>query len=467
MSSVDPRRALPSIDSLFSEGAVAGWVERFGRKTVKASLREVLDEIRDGAPGPGGVPVEAILRRAEESLSRRARPSLGRVINGTGVVLHTNLGRARLADEAVAAQTRAAGYGNVEYSLAEGGRGSRYDHCAGVLCELTGAEAALVVNNNAAAVSLCVNEFALDREVVVSRGELVEIGGLFRIPDVVSRSGAHLREVGTTNRTTTDDFRVAVTDRTGLLLRVHPSNYRVEGFSSRPSLQDLAALAAGRGVPLVHDVGSGLLTRDLLPGFPPEPAVAESLAAGVDLVTLSGDKLLGGPQAGILVGRADLVAGLRRNPLLRAFRVDKTTLAALEATLMLYRDSDLAARRVPTLRMLRETADSVFARAAATLECVGAPSGPRGPLVTTVRTRAVVGGGSFPGFELESAGWAVGVDGPSPEAVAVACRDGVPPLIGRIDDGRFLIDVRTVGEGEEKEAASRLFEAISQVGGVE
>ena len=461
MSDVDPRRSLPSIDRLLATEEVADWAREFGRETVKAALRDALDDIRsEASPGVAGHDqiTAVVLARASSGLARLVRPSLRRVLNGTGVVLHTNLGRARLCDEAVAAQSRASAYGNVEYSLADGARGSRYDHCGAVLTDLTGAEAALVVNNNAAAVSLCVNEFAAGLEVVVSRGELVEIGGAFRIPDVVSRSGASLREVGTTNRTSVDDVARAIGDRTGLLLRVHPSNYRVEGFAARPEVGELAAVAADRSVPLVHDIGSGLLTAELLPGFPPEPTVAESMAAGVDLVTFSGDKLLGGPQAGIIIGREQLLARLRRNPLLRAFRVDKTTLAALEATLTIHRDPDLAARRIPTLRMLRETRDSVRARAAAGL----ADQRHRPAHVTVEDTRAVVGGGSFPGFEIDSAGWVVGPGGPGAEAVASACRAASTPLIGRIEDGRFVVDVRTIEPGEETTALSILAAAIAE-----
>jgi L-seryl-tRNA(Ser) seleniumtransferase len=348
----------------------------------------------------------------------------------------------------------------VEYSLETGERGSRYDHCGALLCELTGAEAAIVTNNNAAAVSLCVNEFALGRETIVSRGELVEIGGSFRIPDVVSRSGAVLREVGTTNRTRVEDYASAVTDRTGLLLRVHPSNYRVEGFAARPHLAALVALARKTGLPLVHDVGSGLLSPDLLPGFPEEPSVAESIAAGADVVTLSGDKILGGPQAGLIVGKGELIARLRRNPLLRAFRVDKTTLAALEATLMLYRDHDLAATTIPTLRMLREPAESVESRARQALAL--AETGPGD--VSTGRTRAVVGGGAYPGFDLESAGWIVDCARVDVDAdvLAAACRRGDPPLVGRVHEGKYLVDVRTILPGEEAEALGLLLRAITR-----
>ena len=443
----DPRRELPSMDALLAEPEARAWGERVGRETVKRALRHALEEARRTG-GPHGT--EPLWRRASEELDRLARPSLRRVLNGTGVVLHTNLGRAPLAAEAVEAQRRAAAYGNVEFSLDRGERSSRYHHCASLVCELTGAEGALVTNNNAAAVSLVVNELAGGREVVVSRGELVEIGGSFRIPDVVARSGARLREVGTTNRTRARDYAEAVSGDTGLLLRVHPSNYRVEGFAGRPDLEEIVAVGAEADVPLAHDVGSGLLDADLLPGFPPEPAVRDSIAAGADLVTWSGDKLLGGPQAGLIAGRAELIDRLRRSPLLRAFRVDKTTLAALEATLMLHRDPETARRRIPALRMLTESLDAVEKRAAGALE--RAMTG-HGVPVELSSLRAVVGGGAFPGFELDSAGWVVRA--PSAEALARACCESDPPLVGRIEKGVFVVDARTL-EAEEIDAAAEV-----------
>lgn len=454
----DPRRRLPSMDSLLARPEVAPWLDRYGRQPVKNALRRALDGVR---AAPRGRHERAdLLRAAAADLAIRARPSLVRVLNGTGVVLHTNLGRAPLAPEARRAQVKAAGYGNVELTLATGQRGSRYDHCAELIRERTGADAAIVANNNAAAVSLVVNELARGRDVLVSRGELVEIGGTFRIPDVVTRSGGRLREVGTTNRTRVVDYEAEIDEATGLILRVHPSNYRVEGFAARPSLAALAELARDRGIPLAHDLGSGLLNADLLPGFPSGPTVRGSLAAGVDLALWSGDKLLGGPQAGIIAGDAGLVARLRRNPLLRAFRVDKTTLAALEATLMLYRDSDLAARRVPTLRMLRERAAAVEARAKAARPEPPPASPAR---VTVVRTEAVVGGGAFPGFALPSAAWEVtDVD---VERLAAACRADDPPLVGRIERSAFMVDLRTLPGDDATRAAAAVQRALAQLAG--
>lgn len=445
------------MDSLLADPGVDALVDRYGRETVKRSLRNAVDRARRATDGNGARDPASLLAAAEDDLVTRARPSLTSVINGTGVVLHTNLGRAPLAPEAIAAQTRAAGYGNVELSLETGARGSRYDHCAELICELTGAEAAVVTNNNAAAVSLVVNELAREREVLVSRGELVEIGGTFRIPDVITRSGSRLREVGTTNRTRVGDYASALGAESGLILRVHPSNYRVEGFVERPTVEDLAALAASANVAFAHDVGSGLLSKELLPGFPEEPTVRGSLRGGAGLVTFSGDKLLGGPQAGIIAGASDLVKRLKGNPLLRAFRVDKTTLAALEATLMLYRDPELASRRIPTLRMLRESLVSVESRARTALPHVSAA----GVEIEVARTGAVVGGGAFPGFEVESAAWVVkGVD---PEPLALAARRQARPLLGRIVDGAFTIDLRTIAAGDETEAARILSACIGAV----
>ncbi len=457
----DPRRALPSMDVLLGDPRAEAWSVEHGREPVKASLRRALERLRSEPElsGDGADLIARLLSLAAEDLAFRQRPSLVRVLNGTGVVLHTNLGRAPLAEEAVAAQRRAAGYGNVELSLETGERGSRYDHCVDVVRELTGAEAALVTNNNAAAVSLVVNEFARDREVLVSRGELVEIGGSFRIPDVIERSGARLREVGTTNRTRAADYDAAVGERTGLLLRVHPSNYRVEGFAERPAVAELVEVARRAGIPLAHDIGSGLLRADLLPGFPEEPTVRASLAAGADIVSWSGDKLLGGPQCGIVAGGRERIAQLRANPLLRAFRVDKTTLAALEATLVLYRDPERAATKIPVLRMLRETAAAVAERARAHASRIALPPGAS---VAVVETRAVVGGGSFPGFELSSAAWRV--RGLRPDAVAAAARAGTPPLLGRVEQDAFLVDLRAIVPGEEPEAARALAAAVEAAG---
>jgi L-seryl-tRNA(Ser) seleniumtransferase len=357
------------------------------------------------------------------------------VINATGVVVHTNLGRAPLPASALARLSEvAAGYSNLELDLGTGRRGSRHDHLAETLARLTGAEAALVVNNCAAAVMLALAALAEGREVVVSRGELVEIGDGFRIPDVLTRSGARLVEVGTTNRTRVADYERAIGPETAVILRVHQSNFRVVGFAEQPALSQLAEVARAAGLPLVDDLGSGAL-------FPvgDESTPAESLAAGADVVCFSGDKLLGGPQAGILVGRAELIERLRRHPLQRALRADKLTLAALEGTLALALDPERARREVPVLRMLAEPLEAVRERAGRLAELVG------GELEETV---ARVGGGALPLAELASFACAV------EESLFDALRLGEPPVVGIVRDGRLLLDVRALADGEVDEVAA-------------
>jgi L-seryl-tRNA(Ser) seleniumtransferase len=382
----------------------------------------------------GRDPGDLVERTLAELAAARA-PALRRVLNATGVLVHTNLGRAPLP---VAALDRVAevgaGYSNLELDLASGGRGSRQDHLAGLLRRLTGAEAALVVNNNAAAVLLALAALAEGREVVVSRGELVEIGDGFRIPEVLARSGARLVEVGTTNRTRAADYERAIGPETAVLLHVHQSNYRIVGFAEQPRLEELAEVARRHGLPLVDDLGSGALLD-----VEGEPQVAAGLRAGADLVCFSGDKLLGGPQAGIVVGRGELVERLRRHPLQRAFRPDKLTLAALEGTLALLLDPERARAEVPVLRMLREPAETVRARAERLAAAVG------GEVEQTV---ARVGGGALPLAELESYACAV------EEELAERLRAGDPPVLAVVRDGRTLLDCRTLTDVEAGEAAA-------------
>jgi L-seryl-tRNA(Ser) seleniumtransferase len=397
------------------------------------AARDVLARARETIAAGGSVGDLAAALRAE--LRALRAPRLRRVLNATGVIVHTNLGRAPLAAEALERVVDAArGYSNLEYELEEGRRGSRQEHVAEVLRRLTGAEAALVVNNNAAAVLLALAALAEGREVVVSRGELIEIGDGFRIPEVLARSGARLREVGTTNRTRAADYERAIGHETAALLRVHQSNFRVVGFTEQPTVAELAAVARRHGVPLVDDLGSGVLVA--LEG---EPSARESLAAGADLVCFSGDKLLGGPQAGVVVGRAELVERLRRHPLQRAVRADKLTLAALEGTLALYLEPGRAASQVPVLRMLEEPAESVRARAARLAEAVD------GEVEETV---ARVGGGALPLAEIAS--FACSVE----EELAAPLRVGEPPVVGIVRDGRLLLDCRTLGEAEVDEVAA-------------
>jgi L-seryl-tRNA(Ser) seleniumtransferase len=428
-------RDLPSVDEL------ARRVEDpLGVEAARVVLARAREEVRAGAE-PGD-----LVARVRAELDALRSPHLRRVLNATGIVVHTNLGRAPLAEAALGRVLEVGrGYSNLEYSLDEGRRGSRQDHVGSLLRRLTGAEAALVVNNNAAAVLLALAALAEGREVVVSRGELIEIGDGFRIPDVLARSGARLREVGTTNRTRAVDYERAVGPETGALLRVHQSNFRVVGFTEQPSVGELAEVARRHGLPLVDDLGSGVLVA--LEG---EPSARDSLAAGADLVCFSGDKLLGGPQAGVVVGRADLVERLRRHPLQRAVRADKLTLAALEGTLALYAEPERAGAEVPVLRMLAEDVEAVRARAARLAAAVG------GEVEETV---ARVGGGALPLAEVPSYACAV------EEALAGPLRAGEPPVVGIVRDGRLLLDCRTLGDAESDEAAAAV--ARARRGGAE
>ncbi len=421
-------RDLPSVDRLLADERLAAEPHELAVVAARTVLEWARVEIQAGRePGPLE---DAVL----EEISRARRPSLRRVLNATGVLVHTNLGRAPLAEAALARVAEVgSGYSNLEYDVERGERGSRQDHLASLLGRLTGAEAALVVNNNAAAVLLALAALAEGREVVVSRGELIEIGDGFRIPDVLARSGARLVEVGTTNRTRASDYERAIGPETALLLRVHQSNFRVVGFSEQPSLADLSKVAVLAGLPLVDDLGSGALAP-----VGDEPTPAESLRAGADLICFSGDKLLGGPQAGLVVGRAELVEKLRRHPLQRALRADKLTLAALEGTLTLALDPETRGE-IPILRMLHEPLEQVRARAQRLAELVG------GEVEETV---ARVGGGALPLAELPSFACAV------EEELAEPLRLGEPPVVGIVRDGRLLLDCRALSGGDVEEAAA-------------
>jgi L-seryl-tRNA(Ser) seleniumtransferase len=421
-------RDLPSVDQLLRDERLASEPHDLVVAAARSVLESARAEIGTGAdPGP-------IVDRVLAELARARRPSLRRVLNATGVLVHTNLGRAPLSDAALRRVAEVgAGYSNLEYSLERGERGSRQDHLTELLRRLTGAEAALVVNNNAAAVLLALAALAEDREVVVSRGELIEIGDEFRIPDVLARSGARLVEVGTTNRTRAGDYERAIGPATALILRVHQSNFRVVGFSELPPLDELAAVARAHELPLVDDLGSGALGR-----VGDEPTPAESLRAGADLVCFSGDKLLGGPQAGVVVGRADLVERLRRHPLQRALRADKLTLAALEGTLQLALDPSTR-DELPVLRMLHEPVEAVRARAERLAGLVG------GEVEDTV---ARVGGGALPLAELPSAACSV------EDGLVERLRLGEPPVIALSRDRRTLLDCRTLTDAEVDEVAA-------------
>ncbi len=431
-------RQLPSVDRLLQAPDVAALVAAHGRGVVTEAVRAALDEARAGIRAGGAVPeYPALLHTVEGAVKARTAPTLIPVVNATGVIIHTNLGRAPLSHAARQAILDVAlGYSNLEYDLAEGQRGSRYAHAAALLAELTGAEAGLVVNNNAAAVTLILAALCAGRDVLISRGELVEIGGGFRIPDVLRQSGARLVEVGTTNRTYARDFEAAITPDTAAILTVHASNFRVVGFTHAPSRDELAALAHERGLWLIDDIGSGALLDTTAYGLAPEPRPQASLQAGADLVAFSGDKLLGGPQAGLIVGRRELVERLQRFPLTRALRVDKLTLAALHATLLHYRRREID--QIPVWAMVGAAREDLRARA----EGWAAALAGRGVAADVVSAQSTVGGGSLPGETLPSVALALSV--PSPDAMASRLRAGTPPVVARIEADRLLFDPRTV-----------------------
>jgi L-seryl-tRNA(Ser) seleniumtransferase len=432
-------RKLPSVDHLLQEKDVAALVERWGHDLTVEAAREALEATRQAIYGGGLCPAPEILAgQVGERLAARLRPTLRPVLNATGVIVHTNLGRAPLSVEARAAMDAVAlGYSNLEYDLEAGQRGSRYVHAEELLCRLTGAEAALVVNNNAAAVLLMLMALARGREVVLSRGQLVEIGGGFRIPDVMRQSGTVLVEVGTTNRTYLHDYEAALTENTVALMRVHRSNFRLLGFTDEPSLVELVGLVAERGLLLLDDLGSGTLLDTATYGLSHEPTIQESVAAGASLVSCSGDKLLGGPQAGLILGRADLIAQLKRFPLTRALRVDKTTLAGLQATLRHYMLGE-AAEKVPVWRMIAQSEASLERRARTWVRQLKG----RGVPARVVPGRSTVGGGSLPGETLPTR--LVALELGSPDAIATRLRAGDPPVIARIEDDCLVLDPRTI-----------------------
>ena len=443
-------RSIPSIEILRQRTGVRELETGYGADATVAALRAGADSVRARMAAGETVAhaAETVEGLARAALTGQARGSLRPVINATGVVIHTNLGRAPLADAAVErVASLARGYSNLEYDLEKGARGSRTVHAESLITAITGAEAALVVNNNAAAIMLILSGLASGREVVISRGELVEIGGGFRVPDVMRQSGAVLREVGTTNRTRITDYAASISPATAMLLRVHPSNFRIEGFTERPSLADLAGLSRTTGVPLVEDLGSGCLTEDLAG----EPSVQASIAAGVDVVCFSGDKLLGGPQCGIIAGRRALVDRLRTHPLMRALRADKITFALLEATLSEY-SAGRAATTIPVQRMLHLSADEIETRAHALAETL-ASSGWR---VAMISGSSAVGGGSAPGLQLPTVLLSIARDGESPDATERWLRSLDPPVIARIEHDLVVLDLRTVLPDQDATIAEML-----------
>ena len=446
-------RELPSVDLLTSEEWFVQMCSVYPREIIFKATRIALDDIRnnvlkgiiDKTPDP-----LVIKENVKAEAERISRGNFKKIINGTGVVLHTNLGRAPLCQEALnRIRDVSEGYSNLEFNLQTGERGSRHSIVEQLICDLTGAESAMVVNNNAAAVTLVLSEIAKNKEVIVSRGELVEIGGSFRIPDVMAESGAVLKEVGTTNKTHLRDYESAINEKTAALMKIHTSNYRICGFTQEVEQGDMAALARKAGIEAIEDLGSGSLLDLTEYGLPYEPTVQEALASGMDLVTFSGDKLLGGPQAGIIAGRRDLVERVKRHPLARAFRIDKLSLAALEGTLILYMDKENAIKKVPTLRMLTRTYEELM--------------GNGKKLIGILKSAAVddielaleddyseVGGGSMPLHKMKTVVVTIISKSKSPDAIASFLRNGRVGVVGRISKGKFLLDVRTISENEYK-----------------
>jgi L-seryl-tRNA(Ser) seleniumtransferase len=446
-------RALPSIDKLLNDAGAADLITQYGRDAVRDALRIVLDAAREWIR-QGGIPPDhgELFLSALEVLGKTYTPTLRPVINATGVIIHTNLGRAPLSEAAQQAILAVAGgYNTLEYELEPGTRGKRDVHIEELARSITGAESALVVNNNAAAVILILATFAQGREVIISRGQLVEIGGGFRVPEIMTRSGAALVEVGTTNRTNIDDFADAITQRTALLMRAHASNFKQIGFTHQPALSEIAALAHQHNLIAVDDLGSGALLDTALYGLEHEPTVQESLQAGFDLVAFSGDKLLGGPQAGIIVGKTELVKKLKKHPLARAMRIDKLCLAGLVATLNHYRQGQPTAH-IPVWRMIAEPVDQLRARAETWAAEVGGE---------VVAEQSTVGGGSLPGATLPTMVLALSV--PNADAFAAQLRRHALPVIARIADGRVILDPRTVLPGQDAEVVRALSAALASV----
>ncbi len=459
-----PLRHLPPVQAVLEARPALWLAQRFSRAEVVEAVRAALEEARVAVRADPDAPLpdcsgEAFFEDLAARILAARRPRLRPVINATGIIIHTNLGRAPLAPEALDAVREAAcGYANLELDLETGKRGSRHALVETLLCELTGAEAALVVNNCAAAVLVSLSALAAGGEVIASRGELIEIGGAFRMPDVITQSGATLREVGTTNKTTLADYDRAIGAETRVLLKSHTSNFRIVGFTEVPTRKALSVLARDRDLVLVEDLGSGVLV-DLAPfGLVDEPVVGDILRAGVDLVTFSGDKLLGGPQAGIIAGRRTVIGRLKGHPLLRAMRIDKLSLAALEATLRLYRAPHDPFKAVPVLKMVAEAPDNVQARAARLTRMIGAKTQAE---AQTTPTKAFAGGGSLPQQDLPSHGVVVTQPGVSPEALSTALRAADPPVIGRIVDGCVLLDMRAVADEDLPAIVSALAKAAA------
>ncbi len=457
---------IPSVDAVLAEPEVQALLERCDQPLVTRFVREGIDAVRQAMLGGDAngesrdALVVRVVRQACLRVARITDPGLKRVVNATGIVLHTNLGRAPLADAAAQAVARVAtGYSNLEVDLETGRRGSRAALVEELLCALTGAESAAVVNNNAAAVLLSLNSLCLGKEALVSRGELIEIGGSFRIPEIMERSGAVMVEVGTTNRTHLRDYEAALTRRAGLMLAVHPSNYKVMGFTAAVSLADLVALGNRRGVAVVHDLGGGALVDMREFGLPHEPLVSDSVAAGADVVTFSADKVLGGPQAGIVVGRRDAIERIRLNPLMRALRCGKLTYAALSATLRLFLNREELMRGHPTLGMLTEPVSNLKRRGRRSLSRLSGLQ-EKGLRVELVDSIAQTGSGAMPLEEIASVALSVSLKGASVTDLAARLRADDPPVLGYVRDDRLFLDLRTVAAGELRHVEAALLRAV-------
>ena len=447
-------RMLPGVDHVLEICSTLPFFEDVPKSVLVNAIRSILERLRNKIlETRGDITAESlsdtsITETVMAAVSRSMTPNLIPLVNATGVVVHTNLGRSLLPEVVVANVAVVAGrYSNLEYDLEAGKRGSRHAVVEELLCDISGAQAAMAVNNNAGAVLLCLETLARDREVIVSRGELVEIGGSFRVPDVMAKSGGILKEVGTTNRTHLSDYETAIDANTALLLKVHRSNYSVIGFTAEVGLQQLVELGARHEIPVMEDLGSGTFIDFSKYGLAKEPTVQESVAAGTDIVTFSGDKLLGGPQAGIIVGKKSMVGRIKQNPLARALRLDKMTLAALESTLRLYRDEDKAIKMIPTLRMLTMTVGDLETRAvdlAGNLQHIGS----RRMEITIIERSSRAGGGALPLLELPSKCLGIKIEGMSPNALEKSLRQNDPPIIGRIENDVYIIDPRTLTDDD-------------------
>jgi L-seryl-tRNA(Ser) seleniumtransferase len=460
---------IPKVDQILIDPAVSPWIAKYSRNIVVDAIRSGLERFRETLlasqepkiPDQEAFSIERLMPFFSEAIEQRVKCHLGKVINATGVVIHTNLGRSLLHSSAIAHMNEVSRhFSNLEYDLAKGGRGSRYVHVDELLCTLTGAEAALVVNNNAAAVLLTLNTLAEGREVIVSRGQLVEIGGAFRIPDVMRRSGARLVEVGTTNRTHLHDYRRSIGEETALLLKVHASNFKIVGFTTEVSRKELVDLGRQHGIPVMEDLGSGCLL-DLTPyGLQDEPLVQDSIRADVDVVTFSGDKLLGGPQAGVILGKEEIIRRCRINPLSRALRIDKLTLAALESTLRLYFDEERALQEIPTLAMLTTSPKKLTRRARRLLRMIRAHVGDR--IEATIRDeKSQVGGGAYPLQELPTQVISIRPMACSAAQLEERLRRQSPPVISRIWKDEVVFDLRTIQDHEFPLLIQALARAVS------